>query len=345
MSQQLSRGFSLIELMIAMLLGLMVVGSATAVFLSNKQSYRSNNALSQVQEGTRIAFELIARDLRQAGLTGCGNAGRVGNVLNNGSRRDSDADGDATNDPDDDWWANFDNAVRGYDGDEDDPAVDFGTAVAERVADTDSIQLIGTSGIGYSITIHNQTTNTAALADATADLVAGDVVIVCDPDHAAITQITTVTATPLQFTHNVGTVVPGNCARGLDFPTDCTTTVGNLYPFGSNAQVTRMAAVDWYIGNNNQGGRSLYQMALRNNAGTASAVAQEMVRNISDLQIQYLVGTTYLDAEDLTAANWTTVTAVRLTLNIEGSELMTGTDGEPLARQFTASVTLRNRVL
>lgn len=68
-----ARGFTLIELMIAMVLGLVLIGGVISVLLSNQQTYRTNNALSQLQDNARTAFELLARDIRQAGSTPCGN--------------------------------------------------------------------------------------------------------------------------------------------------------------------------------------------------------------------------------------------------------------------------------
>src|SRR3546814_6197665 len=107
-------GFSLVEFMISLVLGLIVIGGVTTVFLSNQQSYRSNEGLSQLQENSRIAFELMARDIRQTGLTGCGNDGRIANVLANGPN--------ATVTPG--WYADFDNSILGYEGEEDDTAID-----------------------------------------------------------------------------------------------------------------------------------------------------------------------------------------------------------------------------
>jgi len=71
-----SRGFSLVELMVAMALGLVIVGGVVSVLTANKRSYRANEGLAQVQEAARTAFELIARDVRQSGNTGCDNAAR-----------------------------------------------------------------------------------------------------------------------------------------------------------------------------------------------------------------------------------------------------------------------------
>lgn len=60
-------GFTLVELMIAMVLGLVVVAGVISVFIANKQSYRTNEALSQVQDASRTAYEFMARDIRMAG--------------------------------------------------------------------------------------------------------------------------------------------------------------------------------------------------------------------------------------------------------------------------------------
>ena len=62
------RGLTLVELMIAMMLGLLVVGSATAIFISNRQTYRATEGLGRVQENGRMAFELMARDLRDTAI-------------------------------------------------------------------------------------------------------------------------------------------------------------------------------------------------------------------------------------------------------------------------------------
>ena len=42
------RGLSLIELMIAMLLGLLVVGGAIGIFVSNRRAYNATESLSRV---------------------------------------------------------------------------------------------------------------------------------------------------------------------------------------------------------------------------------------------------------------------------------------------------------
>ncbi|MFV3306619.1 PilW family protein [Pseudomonas sp. NY15181] len=63
-------GLSLVELMIAMLLGLLLIGGVLQVFLSSKQTFSSNTALSRVQENGRFAMTFLTYDLRNAGYKG-----------------------------------------------------------------------------------------------------------------------------------------------------------------------------------------------------------------------------------------------------------------------------------
>ena len=66
-------GFGLIELMISMVLGLLVIGAAFAVFQSNQNTFRANEGVNRIQETARVAFELMSRDIRAAGGSACSN--------------------------------------------------------------------------------------------------------------------------------------------------------------------------------------------------------------------------------------------------------------------------------
>ena len=77
-------GLTLIEVMIAMLLGLVLVGGVLQVFASSRQTYRVHEAISRMQESGRMAFEVLSRDIRMADFWGCANdATNVVNNLNN----------------------------------------------------------------------------------------------------------------------------------------------------------------------------------------------------------------------------------------------------------------------
>lgn len=65
-------GFSIVELLIAMTLGLVLSAGIIQVFLANRQAQRIEQSVARVQENGRLALELITQDLRMAGFVGCG---------------------------------------------------------------------------------------------------------------------------------------------------------------------------------------------------------------------------------------------------------------------------------
>jgi type IV pilus assembly protein PilW len=65
-----SRGFSLIELMIALVITLILLAGIGQIFVSSKKSFTIQDSLARQQENGRYAIELIAQDLRRAGYFG-----------------------------------------------------------------------------------------------------------------------------------------------------------------------------------------------------------------------------------------------------------------------------------
>ncbi|MGB5511339.1 MAG: PilW family protein [Woeseiaceae bacterium] len=64
-------GVTLIELMIAMLIGAFLVGGILQIFAAARQTYRVHDATSRMQESGRMALEVLARDIRMADFWGC----------------------------------------------------------------------------------------------------------------------------------------------------------------------------------------------------------------------------------------------------------------------------------
>ena len=62
-----SQGFSLVELMISVTLGLLVISAVISVFLGSRKSFRTSEGVSQMQEEGRFASLLITPIIRQAG--------------------------------------------------------------------------------------------------------------------------------------------------------------------------------------------------------------------------------------------------------------------------------------
>lgn len=333
MRRRLQGGFTLVELMISMVLGLVVIGAVLSVMLANKRTYRTSTAMSEIQESSRSAFELMARDIRQSGATGCDNSGKVANVLTTGTL----------------WWQNW-FSIKGFDGTDTDPAVTVSTNTGDRVTGTDSLELQSIVGAGYSIQNHDPVNAQIKLNATATDFAAGDVLMVCDFDHATLLQASSYDTTNVAIIHETGAGTPGNCSKGLGFPTNCGSATGNVYKFSANSQVAHFAATDWYIGNNgrpDEGGRSLYRQRVTNAGAPAP---EEIVAGVTDMQIRYRVNGTdnFVDASSITTANWPNVNALTITFTLTSADQRVSTDNTVnsgrLQRSFTWLVTLRNRV-
>lgn len=61
------RGFSLVELMVAITVGLILTAAVSALFISNKQTYRTQDDLARLQENARFTLQLLSREIRMAG--------------------------------------------------------------------------------------------------------------------------------------------------------------------------------------------------------------------------------------------------------------------------------------
>ncbi len=77
-------GFSLVELMIAMVIGLFLVGAATSVFIAQSAMSKTTISQAQIQNAANALAALVTPIIRGAGFTGCSNLGEVIGSLNTG---------------------------------------------------------------------------------------------------------------------------------------------------------------------------------------------------------------------------------------------------------------------
>ena len=337
-------GFSLIELMVALVLGLVVVGGVINIFLTNQQASRSNEDLGRLQESSRVSFELMAREIRQVGGNPCG-ALVTANVLN-----------DAPNL----WWANWDprGTLEGFDaGVEATGIVAIGNGVGERTNNSSAIRVLsGGMFDGVPITAHDAGTGVVTLDRTNHGFVNGDYVVICDAETAAIAQVTaTSTAGVGSITHGLGGAVaavanvsvgrPGNCSIALAHPTPPNCATANTKTFAAGGYVTRYSANTWFVGNNIRGGTSLFRI------GPNDVAPVEVTDGVTNMTIEYL---TMSPAPVGIAADWVNaaatapapavVVAVRLQLDMQSLD-NSGTDRAPLRRQLIHVVSLRNRAV
>jgi len=68
---KLSRGFGLVELIIAMALSLVVVLGVVQIFISAKKTFVSQNASAGMQEDARFVLSKMIQEIRGVGMFGC----------------------------------------------------------------------------------------------------------------------------------------------------------------------------------------------------------------------------------------------------------------------------------
>ncbi len=64
-------GFSIVELMVAILIGLIILAGVIQVVLSSKTTFLGQEDMAFIQENARYAMETISKDIRSAGYWGC----------------------------------------------------------------------------------------------------------------------------------------------------------------------------------------------------------------------------------------------------------------------------------
>ena len=63
-------GLSLVELLVAVTIGLLILATVIGVFFATNRNYRENDALTALQDNARFAMDNLARDLAMAGYWG-----------------------------------------------------------------------------------------------------------------------------------------------------------------------------------------------------------------------------------------------------------------------------------
>ncbi|MEO7065890.1 MAG: PilW family protein [Rhodanobacter sp.] len=81
-------GVTLIELMVAMVLGLLVAGGIVSIFISTSSSSKVQTQLARLQEEGRFAITRLSGDLRMANGQYCTNSGGVAKAQSNGTYLD-----------------------------------------------------------------------------------------------------------------------------------------------------------------------------------------------------------------------------------------------------------------
>lgn len=315
-------GFGLIELMVALVLGMIIIGAAIGMFISNQNASRATQGISRIQENSRIGFELMARDIRDADSTPCSKNVPIMNVLNGAA-------------PGGDWRYNWGNGIEGYanaNAIANLPAAGPGSPTTQN-----AVIIHSAADNGVTVSIHNASAANFRANTPDHGFVDGDIAVACDYRQGAIMQITNANPSNVTLVHNTGAGTPGNCKKRLGMTSDpgCGGSSGVDYTFQPSGMIAKLHSAAWYIGNNAAGGTSLYRQVLAN-------APEEIVDNVSAMEIGYLLegSNTYVPASP--ALPWKDVKAVRVRLTVQSPENV-AVGGGRIERVVTNNIALRNR--
>jgi len=300
-------GLSLIELMIAMVLGLILTLGVMQIYLGSSQTYRLTDAIAHTQENIRFAATMIERDVRGAGGLSClQNAGDV-DVKLQGNRVVDLADGligwefDGT-EPGDEFEASEEleaagsgNWLQGAGGTPFPAEIDGEIRSGSDVLIVNSLQTI-------SVDITGSSTGTITL-DGASGIPSGRIVLAVDANCSSgelFQKANNETANSVPIAG--GGFDPGNLPSS-----------GFENSYGPNARVAEHSTFAYYIGEGASGEPALMRQRL--DAGSPSP--EELVEGVESLQILYGIATGPLRQVDqyVTAAavtDWSEVMSVRL---------------------------------
>ncbi len=336
------RGLSLIELLISMAIGLMLVATIAYAYVGAKQSFRTQNALSRIQENARYAFEFMAKDLRMAGYTPANLTTTAGTNIVNAPAG---------------WDPNlrdlFGLPLIGYEDTQ--VGVVYPTGVVPLRGDV--ITAVRTDNeTEYALTAHAEPAFTLSAAS---DLQAGDILVAADYTHAGVFQADTAAGTAV--TYNTGTVTPGNSAAAL----------GAFSGSIGSRKLYRLNGVTYFIAANASGEPSLFRRRLGRTGTSASVASEELVEGVENMQFTYGVDLTnpadrsvdvYWTANQVTAGTdgagnnipgttpqewWRRVLSVRAALTMisrSGESVAVGSADGLMRRQITNTIAIRNRL-
>ena len=288
------RGFSIVELMIAMLLGLLLMAGVLQLFSSNKTTFMGMEGIAEIQNGARAGIERMKSRIRMSGYMGCSNA----NVLNPNNITTGIAQTP--------FAPNV--MVTGVDND---------AAVNAVIDGTDSINVISASAANTRLN--------ASMASRSSDLVIvsnpynfreNDALVITDCDTADVFAISSMTGTgPFTIAHAVantnGDVINGSTSL--------------VKAYGANASLVMSLSSVTY---------SVQDTGRTDNAGNpvlglfetpAGGAAVEVVSGVEDMQITYGIDASptpngeadsYQSAPAAGSPLWSRVVSVRIALRI-----------------------------
>ncbi len=291
-SKHNNRGFTLVEMMVALTLGVIVLAGISQIFIKTKRATVFQDELARMQENSRYAIQLLNKEIRNAGYLGCRHSSNIdASYLDTGGT----------------YFDNFSLAVEGYEAD--------GTAPGSPFT-------VGSITAGWSGGNGTESTLPAALGNP--NLVPGsDIIIIRYAHGSGLTlaqekqnnsdvQVINISQETNSCNSGSSDGFSGLCIGDLAIISDCERAhsfqISNLDLDGSGILTIRDATGNSWVGEHNStvpftvadsslfGARTV-AFFVRNNSATPAVPslyrkigngnAQELVEGVENMQVAY----------------------------------------------------------
>ncbi len=266
-------GMTLIEIMIALLIGAFLIGGILEIFINSRQTYRMQEGLSRLQENGRFALDFLADDIRMAGFIGCNNNASLTNTttplltpntlntptafLYDFSKAIEGFESTSTSA----WTPTINAAISSPQGGSDvitiRRAADQGFTVITQASVTDGLTLDSSATTTNLQTVgflNSSGTNNCTIA------------VVNNCSSASVFQVSSITGSVLSHSTGSG-CTPDNLTNSLA----ATYVGGQIFPINT---------ISYYVSTNPSNNLSIYRKV-------GSSSAQELVEGIEQMQILY----------------------------------------------------------
>ncbi|SET73539.1 type IV pilus assembly protein PilW [Marinobacter segnicrescens] len=329
---RLMAGLSLVELMIALLLGVILTLGVTQVYLGTSQTYRLTDGIAHVQETIRFATSMIQRDVRSAGGLSC--------------LPPSSVDEDGNPDP-----LLLDVKLQG------DRAVSLGHGIngweAKNTGVGDSLNLSISKATSWGDWEQGAGGKAlpAELAQASANLITSSDVLIVNSVTTLPVEVEGYSTGNLDVDDSTGipqgalilSITAGctggelfqkaNSPNGQSIPmAGSGFTPGNKPSSGfqmeyeDGSRVAQFATKAYYVAEGASGEPALFSRELG-----VGAAGQELVEGVEAMQVVYGLGGNYLTADEISAQNWPEVTSVRIAFVVRSGD---NANSENITRTF-----------
>jgi len=271
------RGFGLVELMVALTLGMVMIAAMGQLYSGSRQAYVTGNTMARLSENGRFAEDFLANDLRMAGYFSCGGqSARIGNSV----------DGVGS-------WIYRTGGIEGYEG-----GVDtLPSELMGQVRPGTDVLIVRRAAIDLERTLIQRSASGMMRLGLDHGFKIGEILVISDPSctQTSIFQVTdlvnqanpSVTDVFDSVVHDASVDVgPGNCTDSLIGSFDCSTPgMAENGEFRQGSVVSRFGVSAYYVTASDP--PTLVRKRLSQSEGHATLVTDELIRDVENLQVLY----------------------------------------------------------